>query len=180
MQFCRCHFRKHLLEWKCIWISIKISLMFVPKVNNIPALVQIMAWRRPGDKPLSESIMVSLLTHICVTRPQWVNSTLSFSFSVPTHKVNTIPADALSPGHQKLWYHPNETFPVCLMVIFWEYSGNSEKCWENLLSPRADTGTTIVWSFPREKSASVWSDNVGNILGNTAHWGEPHDGCTRW
>ena len=31
-----------------------------------------MAWRRPGDKPLSEPTMVSLLTHICVTRPQWV------------------------------------------------------------------------------------------------------------
>ena len=56
-------------------ISIKISLKFVPKVtiNNIPALVQIMAWRRPGDKPLSKAMMVCLLTHICVTRPQWVN-----------------------------------------------------------------------------------------------------------
>ena len=55
-------------------ISIKISLKFDPKgpINNIPALVQIMAWRRPGDKPLSEAMMVSLLTHICVTRPQWV------------------------------------------------------------------------------------------------------------
>ena len=31
-----------------------------------------MAWRRPGDKPLSEPMMVRLLTHICVTRPQWV------------------------------------------------------------------------------------------------------------
>ena len=41
-------------------------------INNIPALVQIMAWRRPGDKPISEPVMVSLLTHICVTRPQWV------------------------------------------------------------------------------------------------------------
>ena len=47
-------------------ISIKISLKFVPKgpINNSPALVQIMAWRRPGDKPLSEAMMVSLLTHI--------------------------------------------------------------------------------------------------------------------
>ena len=56
-------------------VSIKISLKFVPKgpINNIPALVQIMAWRWPGDKPLSEAMMVSLLTHICVTRPQWVN-----------------------------------------------------------------------------------------------------------
>ena len=34
-----------------------------------------MAWRRPGDKPLSEPMMVSLSTHICVTRPQWVNDT---------------------------------------------------------------------------------------------------------
>ena len=67
--------------FKCIfvngnfWIPIKISLKFVPKdpINNISALVQIMAWRRPGDKPLSEPMMVSLLTHICVTRPQWVN-----------------------------------------------------------------------------------------------------------
>ena len=55
-----------------ILILIKISLKFVPKgpINNIPALVQIMAWRRSGDKPLSEPMMVSLLTHICVTRPQ--------------------------------------------------------------------------------------------------------------
>ena len=55
-------------------IPIKISLKFVPKdpVINIPALVQIMAWRRPGDKPLSEPMMVSLLMHICVTQPQWV------------------------------------------------------------------------------------------------------------
>ena len=57
--------------FKCIFfnenlsISLKISLKFVPKVriNNVPALVQIMAWRRPGDKPLSEPMMVSTLTH---------------------------------------------------------------------------------------------------------------------
>ena len=55
-------------------ISIEISLKLVPKgpISNIPALVQIMAWRRSGDKPLSEPMMVSLLTHICVTRPQRV------------------------------------------------------------------------------------------------------------
>ena len=54
---------------------IKISLKFVPKgsINNIPALVQIMAWRWPGDKPLSEAMMVRLLMHICVIQPQWVN-----------------------------------------------------------------------------------------------------------
>ena len=63
-----------------VWISIKVSLTFVPEspINNIPALVQIMARRRLGDKPLSEPMMFSLLTHICVTRPQWVNSELSW------------------------------------------------------------------------------------------------------
>ena len=58
------------------WISIKISMKFVPKglINNIPALLQILAWRRPGDKPLSEPMMVSSPTHIYLTRPQWVNN----------------------------------------------------------------------------------------------------------
>ena len=36
-----------------------------------------MAWRRLGDKPLSEAMMVSLPTHIYVTRPQWVNLQLA-------------------------------------------------------------------------------------------------------
>ena len=57
-------------------ILIKISLKFVPEgpINNIPALVQIMAWRRSGDRPLSGPMMVSLPAHLCVIRPQWVNS----------------------------------------------------------------------------------------------------------
>ena len=62
-----------------IWISIKISMKFVPKgrINNIPALVQIVAWCRLGDKPLSEPMMVSFPMHICVTRPQWVKKSAS-------------------------------------------------------------------------------------------------------
>ena len=74
------HFADDIL--KCIflnenaWIPIEISLKFVPKgpIDNIPALVKLMAWRRPGDKPLPEPMMVRLPTHICVTRPQWVKA----------------------------------------------------------------------------------------------------------
>ena len=64
-----------------VWIPIKISLKFVLKgpINDIPALVQIMAWRRPGDKPLSELMLVSLPAHICVTRPEWVKRTETLS-----------------------------------------------------------------------------------------------------
>ena len=56
-------FPNDIVKWiflnENVWMSIKISLKFVPKVpiNNIPALVQIMAWHRTGDKPLSEPMM---------------------------------------------------------------------------------------------------------------------------
>ena len=60
---------------KNVWIPIRILMKFVSKgpINIIPALIQIMDWRRLGDKPLSEPVLVGLQTHICVTRPQWVN-----------------------------------------------------------------------------------------------------------
>ena len=76
-----------------VWVPIKISLKFVPKgpINNIPALVQIMAWCRPGDKPLSEPTMVSLPTHIWVTRPQWVNiKILSYQYRKSYYEDKTI------------------------------------------------------------------------------------------
>ena len=55
-----------------IRISTNKSLKFALKglINNIPALVLIMALRRPGDKALSEPMLARSLTHICVTRPQ--------------------------------------------------------------------------------------------------------------
>ena len=67
-------FKRTFLTEKFVILN-TISLKFVPKgpINDIPALVQIMAWRRPGDKLLSEPMAVRLLTHICVTRPQWIN-----------------------------------------------------------------------------------------------------------
>ena len=64
-----------------VWISIKISLKFVCKglINNIPALVQIMAWRRSGIKPLSEPMMVSFpCVGMCVA---WIERKLATSFS---------------------------------------------------------------------------------------------------
>ena len=42
-------------------------------INNITALVQIMAWRWPCDKLLSEPMMIVLLMHLCVAQPRWIN-----------------------------------------------------------------------------------------------------------
>ena len=71
-QFSRWHFQMHFLEWKCINFD-RCFTEVCSQGSNIPAMVQ-MAWRRPGDKPLSGPMMVNLLTHICVTRPQWINA----------------------------------------------------------------------------------------------------------
>ena len=100
--------------FKCIflneneWIALKTSLKFVRKgpINNIPPLVQIMAWHRPGDKPLSEPMMVNLPTYICVTRPQWVNKKLLFFMPL---------LSPFSPGKQRS--HTFETQETNVLFI---------------------------------------------------------------
>ena len=96
--------------FKCIFLNekvsflINISLKYVPKCssNNIPALVQIMVWCRPGNKPLSEPMMVSFPTHICVTRPQWVKC--SFWWRYKLH----------SGLDHRIWW-----FLICTQSIRW-------------------------------------------------------------
>ena len=115
---------------KCIflnenmWFSLKIPLKFVPKgpINNIPALVQIMAWRRSGDKPLSEPKLVLVPTHICITRPQWVNS-LWPSDSIGWHKFRVITgsANGLLPDSTKPLPETMSTYHHrCFLVFNWE------------------------------------------------------------
>ena len=60
-------------NFKCIFLNenrgipIRISLKFVPRspIDNKPALVQVVAWRRTGDKPLPE-LMLTQFTHAYV------------------------------------------------------------------------------------------------------------------
>ena len=58
-----CHFTDNIFQCiflnENVWIFNIIWLKFVPKgpIDNITALVQLMAWRRIGDKPLSEPMM---------------------------------------------------------------------------------------------------------------------------
>ena len=105
----RRHFADAIFKWiflnENVSILIRLSLKFVPKapINNIPVLVQIMAWRRPGDKPSSEPMMVSLPTHICVTRPQWVKGlilTLVWEIGIP----NCGDSSYKTVGHYQWWW----------------------------------------------------------------------------
>ena len=127
-------------------ITIKISLKFVPKVriNNIPALVQIMAWRRPGDKPLSGPMMVSLLTHICVTRPQWVKCMLRYMINTSRRhfrmhflewkslNLEYSLTEVCSQGSNRQWYSigsDNGLAPIRRQAIIWTNDG---LCWWRL------------------------------------------------
>ena len=54
-------------------------------INDIPALVQITAWRRPGDKPLSEPMVVNLLMHLLIIQPQWVKLCIYIPYDYLDH-----------------------------------------------------------------------------------------------
>ena len=68
--------------FKCLFVNekfcimIKISLKFVPKGpnDNNPALVKILAWRRIGDKPLSEPMPTQFTNAYMGHQGRWVNS----------------------------------------------------------------------------------------------------------
>ena len=132
------HFPDDFFKWiflnENVWISINISLKFVPRgpINNIPTFVQVMAWRWPSDKPLSEPMMIRLPTHWCVTRPQWVNRP---SDAMLWHRSRSVLAQVMAcwlmaPSHylnqcwlimsKILWYSPQYNFTAnayCLWYL---------------------------------------------------------------
>ena len=90
---------KHTFLNENVRIPIKNSLKFVRKgpINNIPALAQIMAWRQSGDMQLPEPMVAKLPTHICVTRPQWINSQKT-SYISPSQAKDKVEYSVLKHG----------------------------------------------------------------------------------
>ena len=104
-----CHFPDDIL--KCIflnenvsiWLKVSLQLLLKGLVGNIPSFVQIMAWSRPGDKPLSEPMMIGLPMHICVTQPQWVKRDywmLPVGISLEYRKSRSIYTDQHLTGYE--------------------------------------------------------------------------------
>ena len=116
-----------------VWILLKISLKFVPKVpiNNMPAFVQIIAGRRPGDKPLSEPMMVNLLTHISITQPQWVKEWSSgdwiFESGILDRISESQPCDWMRGVIQPsvLWIRPAHYIDVIMSAMTSQITGVS-------------------------------------------------------
>ena len=93
------------------WMKMFQLRFIVPKgpINNIPALIQIMAWCRPGDKPLFEPMMVSLPTHICVIQPQWVKKALYLPFLLDHRWKSGRPSSVPSTRH---WHQHDHTLSL--------------------------------------------------------------------
>ena len=114
-----------------VWISIKISWKFVPKgpINKIPALAQVMAWRRPGDKPLSEPMMLG-----------WVGL-WGFLWWAPSAKRKD--HHGVSSGWSSVWHRSNtglsstqyEQIPIILGV------------WPFWLTPFVFRSITFWWAY---------------------------------
>ena len=145
---------KYIFQNENVWISIKISLKFVPKgsINDIPVLVHIMAWRRPGDKPLFEPMMVRLLMHICVTRSQWVNQPLLI---VSVSCIYSL-------------YSP----PLCLQMV-WCLLANLEN---GLVSVGTRSSADTMLTFSYTEKYTCWEfhmmkEKINSIHADTTHWG---------
>ena len=67
-----------------------------------------MVWRPPGDKPLSEPMIVSSLTPICVTQPQWVK-----------YKCQSINRALHTYRHSKYGYKLSEKCPLGGPFLLW-------------------------------------------------------------
>ena len=103
--FRRRHCQTYFLQCKNLDLDssfTEVCYYLLSPINNIPALDlsldQIMAWSCAGDKPLFEPMLIRLLTHICITRPQWVKP-IQWMFS--QHYGYWWPG-ALAPGHHWL------------------------------------------------------------------------------
>ena len=148
--FRRRHFQMHFFN-ENVWIGIKISLKFVPNgpINDILALVQIMAWRLRGDKPLSEPMMVSLPTHTCVTRPQWVKG-LGIDLTEPNMLVSKVIYDNLKLVQVMAWCHQTRNHYL-------------SQCWPRHMSPT----TNIAWVYQQTVEcllasfAGLYLTNIG-------------------
>ena len=51
--------RNYFPQWKFARLQISVKFILMGTITIEPALIQIMAWRRTGDKPLSEPMLAS-------------------------------------------------------------------------------------------------------------------------
>ena len=110
--FCRRQFQVHFLKWKLFTLN-EISLKYAHYglIDNMTALVQIMAWRRTGDKPLSEAIL------LCFTDECMRHSTsLGFKLTSPGQNCG----NNIDDNFKSSFFNENRSFFFSLRNDWWE------------------------------------------------------------
>ena len=108
-------FSNRFSSMKMYEFSLKFHWRFLLRdpINNIPALVQTMAWRRSGDKPLSEPIMV--IWRICA--PLDLNDLITVTttnfISISLWKSNKYICRFLGCCFYFWWIHATVIFTPC-------------------------------------------------------------------
>ena len=86
-----------LLNEKYFLLPITLNFVTTETTDNKSSLVQVMAWRRTGDKPLPEPVMTKISWPFGVTNSQWVKGGMQCVASVMyltrnekiSHKIQT-------------------------------------------------------------------------------------------
>ena len=96
-----------------VWISITISLKFVPKgpIDYKSALVQVMAWHRTGEKPLPES-MLTQFTDAHIRHYIGGNKITKSGRSFHRGLVHPVQSASLCWNSPKIFHTVLETLPV--------------------------------------------------------------------
>ena len=76
------------------WNTVFISLNFFPKgpIENMSALVQVMAWRQTGHKPYLDWLWLSSFTYVCHLGPVFISDKTSYrtiSWSIEVAKLGS-------------------------------------------------------------------------------------------
>ena len=120
-----------------------------------------MAWRRRGDKPLSEPMMVSLLTHICVTRPQWVKDRTSMAMdsSCTTLKMKCCHFDEIFiiGCNVSCW---NDNFLCNQWHKFYKNDDISISVKETIISKFIREGKCIRWSWLQIQCGVITTQSI--------------------
>ena len=120
-----------------------------------------MAWRRSGDKPLSEPMVVRLPTHICVTRPQCVNNIPALVQIMAWHHPGNEPLS--EPMVASLTMDLCITWPQWVdkwFVFGFYFSWRSTSWSRNCVRARCDL---IVWRWRRQRYNSEWRPNQDSV-----------------
>ena len=140
-----------------------------------------MAWRRPGNRPLSEPMMVISLTHICITRPKQVNSSpLDIMAAILADNIFLNENDII-PIRISLKFVPKgpiDNKAALVQVMAWRWTGDHylNQCWPSSLTHIC--GTRWRWRNKTKEAMTLYASNdtwkkiAANIImfSNSVYW----------